>query len=147
MHTDLSISWMSVQIEDGFIYIMNESMSPHFNSVFDLQVNHSETCLISLRWPNKTTKNGMSIHVNVQQNTWNKFLFCNPYFVKKTLMRHNHSCMKILFSKMHTYLLFQDLLFQEVEDSNRRILMQNANIIEKTVIIVRQYWNQVMYFM
>ena len=54
-------------------------------------------------------------------------------------MRHNHSCMKMLFSKMHTYLLFQDLLFQEVEDSNRRILMQNANIIEKTVIIVIQY--------
>ena len=54
-------------------------------------------------------------------------------------MRHNHSCKKILFSKMHTYLLFQDLLFQEVEDSNRRILMQNANIIEKTVIIVIQY--------
>ena len=136
MHTDLSISWIRVQIEDGFIY---ESMSPHFNSVFDLQVNHSETCLISLRWPNKTTKNGMSIHVNVQQKNWNKFLFCNPYFVKKTPMRHNHSCKKILFSKMHTYLLFQDLLFQEVEDSNRRILMQNANIIERTVIIVIIY--------
>lgn len=54
-------------------------------------------------------------------------------------MRHNHSCKKILFSKMHTSLLFQDLLFQEVEDSNRRILMQNANIIERTVIIVIIY--------
>ena len=34
-----------VQIEDGFIYSMNYSVGPHFNSVFDLQINYSEACL------------------------------------------------------------------------------------------------------
>ena len=31
--------------EDGFIYIIKKSMRPHFNSVFDLQINNSETYL------------------------------------------------------------------------------------------------------
>ena len=30
---------MYVQIEDGFIYIMNYLARPHFNSVFDLRIN------------------------------------------------------------------------------------------------------------
>ena len=35
-----------VQIEDRFIYIMNESVRSHFKSVFDLQINNSITYLL-----------------------------------------------------------------------------------------------------
>ena len=34
-----------VQIEESFIYIMNLSVVPHFNSVFNLQIDNSDTCL------------------------------------------------------------------------------------------------------
>ena len=36
-----------VQIEDGFINIII-SVRPHFNSVFDLQINNSDTCLFQI---------------------------------------------------------------------------------------------------
>ena len=35
-----------IQNEDEFIYIMNKSVRPHFHSVFNLQINNSEICLI-----------------------------------------------------------------------------------------------------
>ena len=34
-----------VQIWDGFIYIMTYLVRPHFNSVFDLLIKNSDTCL------------------------------------------------------------------------------------------------------
>ena len=34
---------LKIQIVDRFIYIMNWSVKPHFNSVFDLQIKYSET--------------------------------------------------------------------------------------------------------
>ena len=42
---DLSGLGIETQTESRIIYIMNLSARPHFNSVFNLQINYSENCL------------------------------------------------------------------------------------------------------
>ena len=49
------------QIEDEFIYIMNKSVRLHVKSVFNIQINNSETCLIYVLAEGDITRQGFRV--------------------------------------------------------------------------------------
>ena len=81
-----------VQIKDGFFYIMNLSVSPHFNSVFDLQINNSGTFVIS----GKITSLHKVIKYEIQSKTYAKcyFKFLAFYNVILTICPRNQRVLK-----------------------------------------------------
>ena len=96
---DISCLRMKVQIENEFIYIINRSVEPHLNLVFDLKINNSENFLIN--------RKVISLHMETKYVKRSKNSF-DGFSAKQT----PRATLSLRVDNLYTYLRF--LIYQHI---------------------------------